>query len=116
MLFGCAQSPVQNQGAKLPAIDSMNRQISEFNANRIPNMGVKPIDKRVSRVEHDPKLEQITTFDQNGKPFSVLKRQPDGRFKGVLEQPYHELPFSRPDGSHSWGHVFAEFYLEKEMF
>jgi hypothetical protein len=98
------------------AIDSLNKQIEDFNATRDGNMGITPIDKRVSRVVHDPELDQVTTFDQEDKPFIVLKREPDGRFKGILEQPYHELAFSGPDGSHSWGNILAEFYLEKEMF
>ena len=79
-------------------------------------MGITPIDKRVSRVEYDSKLDQVLTFDKDGKSFLVLKREADGRFKGVVETPYHQAAFSGPDGSHSWGHVLAEFYLEKEMF
>jgi hypothetical protein len=79
-------------------------------------MGVTPIDKRVSRVEYDSKLGQIATFDQDGKPFFVLKRETDGRFKGTVKTPYHQAAFSGPGGSHSWGHVLAEFYLKKGMF
>lgn len=98
------------------AVDSLNKQIEKFNANRMPNMGVTPIDKRVSRVEYDSKLGQIATFDQDGKPFFVLKRETDGRFKGTVKTPYHQAAFSGPGGSHSWGHVLAEFYLKKGMF
>jgi hypothetical protein len=76
-------------------------------------MGVTPIDKRVSRVEFDAKLDQVTAFDQDDKSFFVLNREPHGRFKGVIKQPYHQLVGSGPDGSHSWGHMLAEFYLEK---
>ena len=76
-------------------------------------MGVTPIDKRVSRVEFNAKLDQVTAFDQDDKSFFVLNREPDGRFKGVIKQSYHQLDGSGPDGSHSWGHTLAEFYLEK---
>lgn len=119
LLAGCAQPPEQTQQANRAAVGSLNRQIEKFNANRgipNPNMGISPIAKRVSRVEYDPKSGQVTTFDQDSKPFIVLKREPDGRFKGVLEQPYHQLVESGPDGSHSWGHVSAEFFLEKGLF
>jgi len=115
VLCGCAKLPVHSHKNDSSVIYSLNRQIEEFNANRMPNRGVSPIDKRVSRVEYDPKLDQLATFDQEGKLFLVLKRD-DGRFKGVLAQPYHELAFSGPDGSHSWGRVLAEFYLEEGMF
>ncbi len=99
------------------AITSLNRQIEKFNAERKPGtMGISPIDQRVSRVRHDPKLDQVTCFSKHGKVFLVLKREPDGRFKGVLEVPYHQLVGTGPDGSHSWGHVLAEFYLQKGIF
>lgn len=116
LLSGCAQPSSAPQQTDRIAVDSLNKQIADFNATRDGNMGITPIDKRVSRVVHDPELDQVTTFDQDDKPFIVLKREPDGRFKGILEQPYHQLAFSGPDGSHSWGHILAEFYLEKEMF
>jgi hypothetical protein len=117
LLFGCAKQPVQNQQpVSSAAIDSLNKQIEEFNTDRDGNMGITPIDKRVSRVEHDAKLDQVATFDQEDKPFIILKKQPDGRFKGVLEQPYHQLVGSGPDGSHSWGDILAEFYIEKGLF
>lgn len=116
LFVGCAQPPQQPRQLSQTAVDSLNNQIEEFNANRRPFWGISPIDKRVSRVDHDAKLGQVATFDQDGKPFLVLKREPDGRYKAVLEQPYHQLAGSGPDGSHSWGHVLAEFYLEKEMF
>ena len=116
LLVGCAQPPAQDQQLGQTAIDSLNKQIVEFNANRNGNMRITPIVKRVSRVEHDRKLDQVTALDQDGTPFIILKKEPDGRFKGILEQPYHQLAFSGPDGSHSWGHVLAEFYLEKGLF
>ena len=116
-LCDCTQQPVPSQQSdSSAAVSSLNEQIEEFNANRDANMGITPIERRVSRVEHDPKLDQVATFDQKGKPFLVLKRQPDGRFKGVLEQPFHQLAGSGPDGSHSWGQILAEFHLEKGMF
>jgi hypothetical protein len=99
------------------AITALNKQIEKFNAERTPStMGISPIDQRVSRVRHDPKLDQVTSFSKDGKEFLVLKREPDGRFKGVLEVSYHQLVGSGPDGSHSWGHFLVEFYLKKEMF
>jgi ABC-type transporter lipoprotein component MlaA len=116
LLSGCAQPSSQPRQSYRDAVDSLNKQIEDFNATRDGNMGITPIDKRVSRVVHNPQLNQVATFDQNDKPFIILNREPDGRFKGILEQPYHQLAFSGPDGSHSWGHILAEFYLEKGMF
>jgi hypothetical protein len=98
------------------AIASLNKQIDDFNANRMPNMGVKPVDQRVSKVKYDPKLDQVLSFDRNEKEFLVLKRETDGRFKGVIEVPFHQLAGAEPDGSRSWGHVIAEFHLEKGTF
>jgi len=49
----------------------------------------------VSRIEYDPKLDKVTSFDQDDKAFVVLKREPDGRFKGVVEVPYHQLARAR---------------------
>lgn len=112
----CAQPPAQPQQISSTAADSLNQQIAKFNANRDGTMGISPIEKRVSRVDYSAESDQVTTFDQHGNPFIVLKKGPDGRFKGVLEQPYHRLATSGPDGSHSWGHVLVEFFLEKGMF
>ncbi len=109
MANGCSPP---HPGQAPVAVASLNRQIEKLNAQRIPQMGVSPIDQRVSRVKYDPRHDQVTSFDQAGKAFLVLKRQPDGRFKGVIEVPFHEL---RDSGSSRWGHIFAEFYLEKEM-
>ncbi len=95
------------------AIAAFNQQIEEFNAHRIPQMGVRPIDQRVSRVEYDARHDQVTSFDRDGQVFLVLKRQRDGCFKGVIKVPFHEL---RNSGGSRWGDLFAEFYLEKEMF
>ncbi len=122
MACGCSKSLVSKQNQSLQheatAIVSLNKQIEEFNEDRklTPNMGIFPIDSRVSRIEHDPKSKQITTFDKDNTPFIILRKEPDGRFKGVIEQKYHDLVGSGPDRSHSWGHVIAEFYLEKGMF
>ena len=120
-LSGCTTVRNVDQSAgrlgESDAIVALNKQIEKFNAERIPStMGISPIDQRVSRVRHDPKLDQVTSFSKSGKVFLVLKREPDGRFKGILEVPYHQLVGSEPDGSHSWGHVLAEFYLEKGIF
>ncbi len=79
-------------------------------------MGITPIAQHVQRVEHDEKLDQVVCFDENGKKFLVLKREPDGMFKGILEVKYHEAAFSGPGGSHSRGHILVEFYLKKGMF
>lgn len=97
------------------AAGSLNQQIEEFNENRIPTMGIAPIRRRVARVEHRPKRRQVVAFDEEGKPFLVLKQRPDGRFRGVLEQAYHQLVGAGADGSHPWGHVLARFRLEKGM-
>jgi len=118
ILSGCSRPLETSRQLGQAAVASLNKQIEEFNANRMPNsnMGVSPIERRVSRVEYDTKLNQLNTFDQDGKPFMVLKQESDGGFKGVLEQPYHQLVGSGPDGSHSWGKVMAEFHLEKDKF
>jgi hypothetical protein len=98
------------------AVDSLNKQIDEFNASRMPNMGVTPIDKRVSRVEFNPNSNSVTAFHQDNTTFLILKRETDGSFKGILKQPYHQLVGSGPDGSHSWGHILAEFHIKKGLF
>lgn len=120
LLCGCAQQPVPApQRDFSSAVDSLNKQIEEFNVNRMqpdPTMGIFPIDKRVSRIEHDQKLDHVTAFDLDGNTFFVLKRESDGRFKGVIKQKFHQLAGAGPDGKHYWGHVMAEFYLEKGMF
>jgi hypothetical protein len=116
LLSGCARPPAQPQQASRIAVDSLNQQIEKFNSERDGNTGISPIEKRVSRVKYDSKSGRITTFDQDGNPFIILQKEADGTFKGVLKQPYHQLAFSEPDGSHSWGHILAEFYLEKGIF
>lgn len=119
-ILGCRQSSAEKDAKPVPAttdaVASLNKQIDEFNASRMPNMGVTPIDKRVSRVEFDPKSDEVTAFDQDDTTFLVLKMESSGRFKGILKQPYHQLVGSGPDGSHSWGHILAEFYLKKDSF
>lgn len=120
-LFGCATVRNVNQSAvsteDSDAITALNKQIEKFNTERTPStMGISPIEQRVARVEYNAKLDQVTSFTESGKVLLVLKRKPDGRFKGILEVPYHQLVGSESDGSHTWGHVLAEFYLEKEMF
>jgi len=102
----------EKKGAE-QAIRELNRQIESFNSIRPQNMGVSPIDQRISRVEHNPEKREIRCFDKNGNLFLVLRKQPNGRFKGTLKIEYHELV--KPDG-HSWGHVLAHFYLGKEPF
>jgi hypothetical protein len=95
------------------AIASINKQIEKFNAEKTPSrMGITPIDQRVHRIEHHPKPGHVECFDKSGQKFLVLKRQPDGRYKGTMQVEYHEAAFSGPDDSHSWGHVNAEFYLD----
>lgn len=120
-LSGCTTvGNVEQSAAKRKesdAIRALNKQIENFNAERTPSaMGISPIDQRVAKVIYNPKLDQVTSFTGSGKVFLVLNRELDGKFKGILEVPYHQLVGSEPDGSHSWGHVLAEFYLEKEMF
>ncbi len=125
--YGCAKTTLPNPAPPGPsgqsrpssssaAVDALNRQIEAFNATRSTNAGVVPIHQRVSRVERDSALNQLAAFDQNGRIFLMLKQLPDGRFKGVLEQEYHEAAGSGPDGSHSWGSVMAEFFLDKGTF
>ncbi len=121
LLSGCVTTPDQKQLsdalAESAAVVSLNQQIEEFNAKRTPGReGITPIAQRVTRVEHDKKLDQVVCFDENEQKFLVLKREPDGTFKGILEVNYHEAAFSGPGGSHSWGHVLVEFYLRKEIF
>ena len=99
-------------GTDLSAVESLNRQIERFNAERQPNRGVTPIHRRVSRIEYDPKRDQVIAYDAEGKSLVVLQRQPNDRWKGIITQPYHELAGSGPDGSHSWGQVEGEFYLD----
>ena len=95
------------------AVVQINQQIEEFNDTRsLFSKGISPIRQRTVRVSYDKQKDQITCFDQGGKSFLVLERETSGRFKGILEVPYHEAAFSRLDGSHSWGHILAEFYLE----
>lgn len=110
-----AEAPWNKRTAKqIFAVASLNKQINEFNERRMPDMGVTPIDARVSRVAYDPKLDNVTAFDAKGERFFVLTRESSGRFKGILKQPYHQLVGSEPDSSHSWGHLLADFYLEKD--
>ena len=121
VISGCATVRNVEQSAVNPeesdAITALNKQIEAFNAERTPStMGISPIDQRVARVRYNSKLDQVTSLTESGKVLLVLKREPDGRFKGILEVPYHQFVGSEPDGSHTWGHVLAEFYLEKEMF
>lgn len=96
------------------AVDIINQQIEKHNAKRIPNMGISIIKERVSRIKYDKKNGQVICFDQDGKSFLVLKIEADGKFKGTLEVPFHQAAGSGVDGSWSWGHVFVDFFLEKE--
>lgn len=118
LLSSCVNPPKQSQLANRAVVDSLNQQIEQFNTNRMrdPNMGISPLERRVSRVVYSSKLDQITSYDQDDNSFIILKREQDGGFKGVLEQPYHQAAFTGPGGSHSWGNVLAEFYIKKEMF
>ena len=121
-LFGCVHSPKERP--QVPqvsadttlqisqvAIDYLNSVIEEFNAGR--RSGDYPIDRRVSQGEYDSSLDQVNTFDGDGEVFIILKRKPDGRFKGILEQPYHSPEL---DGYHEWGYILVEFYLDKDCF
>jgi len=119
-LVGCApkQGPqptatVATESREAAAIRELNAQIESFNSTRPSNKGIAPIGQRVSRVEHDPTKDEVRCFDKNGNAFLVLKRQSDRRFKGTLKVEYHELV---NPVRHSWGHVFAEFFLKQEAF
>jgi len=117
--IGCSRETNMPSPDPLPqsaAVDSLNEQIEKFNEDRPGNMGVSPIDSRVARIEYDAKLDQLACFDKDGEQFLVLKREPDGRYKGTIEVEFHELVGTGPDDSHSWGTVTAEFYLEEGVF
>ena len=106
---------VKKTNAKQSDVDSLNRQIAAFNGRRgSTNEGISPIEQRVARVEYDQKQNRATAFSTDGKVFLVLKRGPDGRFKGILQVPYHEAAGSGADGSHSWGTVEAIFFLGRK--
>ncbi len=99
------------------AITSLDTQIEKFNADTIDSeMGIVPIRQRVEHIAHDSALDQVMCSDNDGVTFLVLKRETDGRFKGTMEVEFHQPACSGPDGGHSWGHVVAEFYLEKTTF
>ncbi len=114
LLLGCSS----HEPARQPAISEgpvadLNRQIEKFNAERPGDLGITPIDQRVSRIEHAADSTTVSCFDAQGVLFLVLTRQSDGSFKGSVRTKYHELP--KPDG-HSWGEVVAEFTLPQKMF
>jgi hypothetical protein len=98
------------------AIASLNKQIDDFNSSREPNRGISPISQRVYKVYYDSAKDKITCSGQDGNSFLVLKREPDGRFKGTISIIFHELAFSRPDGSHKRGEIIADFYLNNNAF
>jgi hypothetical protein len=99
--------------ANIEAIDLIDKQIDDFNASRIPNMGISPIERRVHRIERNKKQDEIVCYDQNDEIFFIMNRETDSRFKGIVETPYHQAAFSGPNNSHSWGHVLVEFYLDE---
>jgi hypothetical protein len=119
-LFGCSESSPPR--AQLPSSEStsapdpaaeLNKQIEQFNGARPADKGITPIHQRVSRVEYVAEQDVVRCFDQNGIAFLTLERQEDGRFMGVLQVEYHELP---GPGEYSWGHVRAEFFLPEATF
>jgi hypothetical protein len=101
--------------AKADPVTELNLQIERFNANRslIPDKGISPIEQRVSRVEYEKEKDEVRCYDARGAVFLTLQRQPDGRFKGILQVKYHELV--NPE-RHSWGTVQAEFWLPGGSF
>ncbi len=113
-----AEGTASSSGApsESTAVASLNKQIIDFNDTRRPNMGVSPIERRVSRVIYDKERREVHCLDEDGTEFLILRRESDGRFKGIVKTPYHQAAFSGPGNSHSWGHVLAEFYLEKATF
>ena len=101
---------------KSDAIRSLNRQFKKWNAENA-GYGIFPISQRVVRTVYNPSLGKVTCFDKHGEAFLVLNREPNGRFKGVLEVEYTSWSSDPESGiSEEWGVVFAEFYLEKGMF
>jgi hypothetical protein len=104
--------PVQVAKALGPAA-ALNTQIDEFNANRPRQMGVSPIEKRVSRVEYDGEEDALKCFDDTNDGFLTLKRQPDGQFGGTLQVKFHE---PAEGDKWRWGHVIATFTLPGDQF
>ena len=92
----------------------LNEQIEDYNATRTPGRGMSPISQRVWRVAYDGQQDVVHCYDQEGDSFLTLERQPDGRFKGIIQVEYHEL--FDPEEGHSWGHVLVELYLDGDEF
>jgi len=90
------------------AVAELNRQIDKFNAGRPGVMGITPITQRVSRVEYSSDRDALSSFDQSGNLFLILKRQRDSSFKGTLKVKFEK--WAKPD-SHLWGEVAADFML-----
>jgi hypothetical protein len=105
-LAGCATS--------LPDADvvrNINNQITKFNSERIPDMGVTPITARVDRVGFADAGEKMVCVDKSGTTVVLLTKQTDGSFVGQIRTPYHQLP--NPD-MHSWGEALLDIRIEKE--
>ena len=104
-LTGCARL-VPDAGV----VQDINGQITRFNSERIPEMGVTPITARVARVQYADAGGKIDCLDQSGKRVVLLSRQADGSFVGQIRTPYHQLP--NPEG-HSWGEALLDVRIEK---
>lgn len=105
-LTGCA-GPV----ADVSVAQDINNQITKFNSDRIPDMGVTPITARVTRVQYTDAGEKMECLDQSGKRVVLLTREADGSFLGQIRTPYHQLP--NPE-RHSWGEALLDIRIEKE--
>ena len=111
MLCSCSQPSKQNPSAKPSAVDSLNRQIEDFNGSR--HSGVSPINQQITKVRHVPETHSVICFDLGGKQFIVLKQQDDGQFKGIVDVEYHD---AAGGDEWSWGTQQVEFKLQKGQF
>lgn len=105
-LTGCAARVADDSVAQ-----DINSQITKFNSERIPDMGVTPITARVARVQYADAGEKVDCLDQSGKRVVLLTRQADGSFTGQIRTPYHQL--ANPE-RHSWGEAIFDIQIEKE--
>jgi hypothetical protein len=105
-LTGCG-SPV----ADVSVVRDINSQITKFNSERVPDMGVTPITAQVALVQYADAGEKMDCLDQSGMRVVLLTRQMDGSFVGQIRTPYHQLP--NPEG-HSWGEALLEIRIGKE--
>jgi hypothetical protein len=116
LAYSCAtpeQSPDNKRYDAAPGMmDDLNRQIDDFNANRMPRLGIHPIEQRVSRIEYDKEKDVVRCYDGDNNNFLTLERQSDGRFKGTIETKFHSL--EDETGMREWGKIKHDFFLPKD--